>query len=276
MQPFERSISVAHPFERWDGKEPLEDYEWRNRLRPMWDDGRHLTQRQLKRLWIRGLINLRDRLVDRATVMYPKHKDHRRLVVQLGKDAQIIELSHGVLDSAGEFKPSIAKHKKFAAQYEEEFAVYGGRTGTLAFRKTYASRRESERLFAFACRCYLDAKDRSVNEFSRGDMVGRPKGIWPLTYFSVAEYWLGAAYMQFAVHREFARIGGKAKDKKITASERESTIAILRALIVNDPKASANTIASKALIKPGVHREYDTLRRWASQIKKGIEPTSQR
>lgn len=73
-----------------------------------------------------------------------------------------------------------------------------------------------------------------------------------------------------------ARKAGYAKDKKHTATERESTIEILRALLVNDPLATANKIASKAITKPGVHREYDTLRRWASQIKKGEEPTSQR
>jgi hypothetical protein len=264
MQRFERSISVEQPFPRWDGKEPLEDYQWRNRLRPMSDDGFHLSERQLKRLWIRGLINLRDSLISCAKVMYPKQRDYKSFVVRLGKEVKFIEISDSVLDSAGEFTPSIAKYTKIAAEYEKEFAVYGGRTGALSLKKTFALRRESEQLFAFACRCFLDAKDRSVVEFSRGHKVGRPKGLWPLTYLSLAEYWLGAAYMQLTIHRKFARIGGKAKDRKTTASERESTIAILRTLIASYPNASANTI------------EYDTLRRWASQIKKGQEPTTKR
>lgn len=265
------------PAELFDGeKETLAEWEWRNRLRPEFDSGLHLSKHQLKRLWIRALISLRERLITRAKVMFPKHRDYRALIVKLGTEVQVIDIADGSLDDDGNIKENSTLSKPSIAHLERQIALLGGRGATVAVVKNFALKKESERYFSNACRAYLDAKNGGLIEFSRGTMVGRPKGVWPLAYLSRADYWLGVSYMQFSVHSAFGRTGGNAKDKKVTAPERESTIVILRALIANDPKASANKIASKAVTKPGVHREYDTLRRWASQIKKGQEPTSKR
>lgn len=136
------------------------------------------------------------------------------------------------------------------------------------------AKRERDTLLSFACFYWT----RTLQIFRTTPKNSRSLNQWNGLSASIraCENFAFAAAKVHLLAVKNASKAGHAKDKKHTATERESTIAILRALIANDPKATANRIASKAMTKPGVHREYDTLRRWASQIKKGQEPTTKR